>query len=432
MSRRKTSRSEPVAAPPSSAPRTGWMLLLALGGLAAAAAATWVHYRLLNDPTYVSFCDAGSMFSCRDAYTSRYGSIAGVPVALIGVLYFGFVLGMITLCQRSPASRENLPGYVFAVSTAGLAGVLYFAYVSFFVLGTVCLLCAGTYVAIIGLFLVSGGAAKFPLSTLPARASRDLSRLMKSPAAMTAVAAFVAAAVAAIVFFPTEPVAAMAGESGGAAGDAAPAGAAAEEQATLRQQLEQWLSAQPRVEVANAPADGAEVVIVKFNDYGCPPCKQTFLDYTPILERYAQEQPGKVKFITKDFPLDPECNQFAPNGSHLSSCEAAVAVRLARETGKADEMERWIFENQATLTPTAIREATRMIAGVTDFEARYPAMLELVKADILQGNQLGVRGTPTFFMNGLQLPGLQGQYFDAAIQWELRRVESAPSTGGTP
>ncbi len=45
-----------------------------------------------------------------------------------------------------------------------------------------------------------------------------------------------------------------------------------------------------------------------------------------------------------------------------------------------------------------------------------------MKADIAQGAQLKIGGTPTFFMNGMALPGLRGEFFDAAIAWELRRV----------
>ena len=45
--------------------------------------------------------------------------------------------------------------------------------------------------------------------------------------------------------------------------------------------------------------------------------------------------------------------------------------------------------------------------------------LELVKADIAQGAQLKIGGTPTFFMNGMRLPGLRGEIFDAAIAWEF-------------
>ena len=45
-----------------------------------------------------------------------------------------------------------------------------------------------------------------------------------------------------------------------------------------------------------------------------------------------------------------------------------------------------------------------------------------MKADIAQGAQLKVGGTPTFFMNGVQMPGLRSEFFDAAIAWELKRV----------
>ncbi len=131
-----------VAPPPASS--TTWLLVAALAGLGFASWSTWVHYRILHDPFYSSVCDVNATFSCADAYTSRFGSIGGVPVALIGVLYFGFVVALIALCRRSETARQNLPGYVFAAATAGLAGVLYFAYASFFVLKTVCLLCLGS------------------------------------------------------------------------------------------------------------------------------------------------------------------------------------------------------------------------------------------------------------------------------------------------
>ena len=96
-----------------------------------------------------------------------------MPVALIGVLYFAFVLVLIALCQPlGVGARRIWPGMCLRVSTLGLAGVLYLAYASFFVLKTVCLLCVGTYAAIIALFLISGAAARYPMTTLPGRASQ--------------------------------------------------------------------------------------------------------------------------------------------------------------------------------------------------------------------------------------------------------------------
>ena len=98
-------------------------------------------------------------------------------------------------------------------------------------------------------------------------------------------------------------------------------------------------------------------------------------------------------------------------------------MRLAREKGRAEAMEDWLFANQPAMTPDTVKNAAATVGDVTDFDARFTGTLELVKADIAQGAQLKINGTPTFFMNGMRLPGLRAEFFDAAIAWELRRIE---------
>jgi len=396
---------------------TPWLTAFAALGLAAATWSTWVHYQILNSPTYESFCDVNSTLNCTAAYTSQFGAIGGVPVALFGLLFFAGVLVLIALCSQSKAAAPNLPGYVFATSTIGLAVVLYLAYASYFILHVVCLLCAGTYVAVIGLFLISGAATNVPLTSLPMRILDDLKLLVRTPRALTATVVFIAAAAAAIVVFPEQRVTAAANPAEPEQTQAVPTASAEQ-----IQQVEAWLAQQPRVTVM-APSDGAAVVILKFNDYQCPGCGQTYRDYKPVLAKWAKQAPGKVKFITKDYPLERQCNQFIGQDLHLGACEAAVAVRLAREKGKAEAMEEWLYSNQpAMVNPDSVKKAAATIGGVTDFDARFAGTLELVKADIAQGQQLKINGTPTFFMNGIQMPGLRGEIFDAAIAWELRRV----------
>lgn len=420
MSRRPAGSSAAAAPPPR--PSVRGFVIAALAGLAASGASAWVHYRLLHDPTYTSFCDVNSTLSCAEAYTSAYGAVAGVPVALLGVLFFAFVLVLIALCQRSSSAAHNLAGYIFALSTVGLAAVLYLGYASFFILGAVCLLCVGTYIAVIALFLLSGAAARFPMSTLPGRAARDIGTLVRTPAALTAALAFGVAAIGAIALFPSQQVSAesVAGGSSSALQSLPVPPAPPDAQVT---ELETWLSRQGR-EPLVAASGGAAVVLVKFNDYQCPPCRQTYMQYKPILAKYEQSDPGKVRLVTRDYPLDPECNASAPGGQHTSACEAAVAVRLAKDQGKGEAMEEWLFSNQAALTPEGVKEAARSVGGVPDFDAKYPNTLTLVRADIAQGGQLQVRGTPTFFMNGIRLPNLQPQFLDVAIAWELKRIAS--------
>ena len=164
------------------------LLAFALLGLGASSWSSYVHYSLLTVPGYTSFCDVSGKISCTQAYLSQYGSLWGVPVALGGVLFFATVLFIVGFAgQRSVKGRENVPAYVFALSTIGLAFVLYLGWASFFKLNTVCLLCATTYVAVIALFIISGGATTFPMTSLPRRASTDLARLARSPLGLTAV-----------------------------------------------------------------------------------------------------------------------------------------------------------------------------------------------------------------------------------------------------
>jgi uncharacterized membrane protein/protein-disulfide isomerase len=400
--------------------RTVGFTAFALLGLGFSAAASWVHYRILNDPTYASFCDVNATLNCTEAYTSRFGAFAGVPVALLGLLFFAAVLVLIALCSASRAASQNLPGYIFVASTIGLAVVLYLAYASYFLLHVVCLLCAGTYAAVIGLFLMSGTATKFPMTSVPMRMIDDLRLLVRNPRALIASVLFTAAAVAAIILFPEQRVSAAADPA--AATEQATPQQIASVSTAQQQQLEQYLAAQPR-KVVMAPSDGAAVVIVKFNDYQCPGCGQTYRDYKPVLAKWAKQAPGKVKFITRDYPLERECNAFVGQDLHSGACEAAVAVRLAREKGKAEAMEEWLYSNQPAMNPDTVKKAAATVGGVTDFDNRYAATLELVKGDVAQGAQLKIGGTPTFFMNGMQLPGLRGEFFDAAIAWELKRVE---------
>jgi uncharacterized membrane protein len=400
----------------SAAPRTIWFSIFAAVGLIAASASTFVHYRIQNDPTYASFCDVNESFSCTVAYTSQFGSVAGVPVALFGVIFFAFVLLLVAICARSPAA-ENLPGYLFAASTIGLAVVLYLGYASFFILKTLCVLCLATYVAVIGLFITAGTATRNPMTNLPSRAMRDLQLLLRTPSALGAIVLFVAAAAIGVVTL-REPVTSAAELS---PGDEPQQAAAPGPTAAQLKQLEDYLAAQPRKPIADR-RDGAAILVLKFNDYQCPGCGVTYRDYKAVFAKWAKQAPGKIKYISKDYPLERECNQFVGQDLHPGACEAAVAVRLAREKGRAEAMEDWLFANQPAMNPETVKKAAATVGGVTDFDKRYAATLELVKADIAQGQQLQIGGTPTFFVNGMQLPGLRAEIFDAALAWEMKRV----------
>jgi uncharacterized membrane protein/protein-disulfide isomerase len=399
-----------------SARTRAWLLGFALVGLAASAASAYTHYQLVRDPTHLSFCDISTTISCSQVYLSRFGSVGGVPVAIGGLLWFGLVTLLVAGARRGQtAFRETVGSYLFVLSTVGLAVILYLAYASFFLLKAVCLLCLTTYVAVVGIFLLSGAAASQPLRTLPRRLAADLRALTASPGGLSLAAVFVAVSVFAALWFPREAVVSVAQ----AAEQQAPAAPLTDGQRT---EFERWYAAQPR---ANLPVDaeGAKVLIVKFTDYQCPACAQTYLAYKGILAKYASTHPGEVRLVTLDYPINPACNPSVQNLLHVAACDAAVAVRLAREQGKGEAMEDWLAQNQPSLSPAAVREAARTVGGVTDFEARYASVVEAVKTDGALGGLNNVRSTPTFFVNGTMIAGgLPPQFFDQAIALELARA----------
>ena len=394
------------------------LIVLALAGLAASIAAAVIHYRLLADPLYRSVCDFNATWSCTQVYESDYGALAGVPVAVGGVVWFaavvllGFAARRADRQGRAASGRaRRIVGYIFLSSIAALAVVLYLGYASLFVLRTYCLFCFITYFAAAGVFIVSGAASDGIMSGLPRRAIDDLRALAASPLALSLALAFAAGAVALVALFPRQV-------SAVAAAEAAPPvrTLAAAEQSNF----DQWYSSIPVVPIA-IPADGAKVLIVKFNDYQCPPCRMTHQQYKPVIAKYLARHKGKVKYVTVDYPLDGECNVNTPGAGHQAACEAAVAVRLARGNGRAEAMEEWLFANQPQMTPDLVKQAARSVGGVADFDAKYAKTLEAVKADIAMGAALKVTGTPTFFINGRRVPIIKPEFLDAAIAYELKQ-----------
>jgi uncharacterized membrane protein/protein-disulfide isomerase len=393
------------------------LVALAAVGLVASSAALYVHYRLLTDPGYSSFCDVSETVSCQQVFQSEYGTVAGIPVAAGGAIWSALVLMLSAWGMKNPKSDQasRAAGYVFLLSTVGLAAVFYFAYASFFVLRQACPLCIATYVSVVGIFLVSASAAG-SLGALFAGVGKDLTALKRSPAAVGLALMWVAASAGLVLAFPREqPVSAA---QSPAPLPAVPVETLAPEQLT---ELHAWLDRQPTVPDA-LPQGGVKVLLLKFNDYQCPSCRQAYVLYNDIIRKYEAAYPGVFRYESRDFPLEAECGA---GGAHAAACEAAVAVRLAKEKNLDQQLEATLFDRQSmSMTRDDVKAALREVTKITDseFDSRYSAMLEAVKLDVQLGQKVGVTGTPTFFINGIRLGGFRPAAFDAVIAYELKKA----------
>src|SRR5258707_9296165 len=96
-------------------------LLCAVVGLAASVSAAYVHYRLVFDPSYHSFCDVNETISCTQVYLSRYSTFRGIPIALFGAMWFAAAaLFSVSGMAARESVRESVPGYLFVLSTLAL------------------------------------------------------------------------------------------------------------------------------------------------------------------------------------------------------------------------------------------------------------------------------------------------------------------------
>src|SRR5262249_15113659 len=137
------------------------------------------------------------------------------------------------------------------------------------------------------------------------------------------------------------------------------------------------------------------------------------------------DRPGAVKVVLKDYPLNRDCNDNLQQTIHPAACDAAVAARLAQLHNRFDAMAEWLYTHQPRMTPQSVRQAAREADNVPAFDTKFASTLALVKSDVALGRQLGIKSTPTFFINGVKIEGaLPPQYFDRAIEFELQRAKN--------
>jgi protein-disulfide isomerase len=129
-----------------------------------------------------------------------------------------------------------------------------------------------------------------------------------------------------------------------------------------------------------------------------------------VLDRVLAEFPGKVRLVFKDFPLS----------FHAGAEPAAMAARCAAEHGRYWEYHDLLFVAQPAFARSdLILYAHRLGLPQEAFAAclesvRYRAA---VRKDVQEGRAAGVTGTPTFFVNGLRLTGIQSiDAFREAVQ----------------
>lgn len=147
-------------------------------------------------------------------------------------------------------------------------------------------------------------------------------------------------------------------------------------------------------------SEGAKVTIVEFLDFECEACRAAHPAVQEILQKYQ----GQITYVVRNFP------------NHNNSVLAIKAAEAAGEQGKYWEMYNILFERQLEWGEKQESQAEAFLSYAQElgldmqaFQASLESdkYLDAIAAEKQAALDLGVEATPTFYINGTKLVGVQ-------------------------
>lgn len=163
--------------------------------------------------------------------------------------------------------------------------------------------------------------------------------------------------------------------------------------------------------VLGQPADAGGVTLVEFLDFECEACGAAY----PFVEQLRDEYEGRVTFVARYFPLP----------GHFNAERAARSVESAARQGKFEEMYEKMYETQSSwgegsepLDDLFRSYAEDLGLDMAQYDTDYdsPEVAARVKKDMDDGIELGVQGTPTFFVDGEPVELRSGEDLILAVE----------------
>lgn len=350
------------------------------------------HYKLrYGEGSSSSLCNINDLFSCAAVSASKFSEFAGIPVALWG-LAANCVLGGLFLLYvwGDEAKRPSVRRNILLVGGLIVLASIVMGSISTFVLSKFCPFCIVAYVLS---FITFGGLWAYLRAENPSAASIPMTTGFTSLAVLCGIAL--------VGVFVTHQQALMHYK----ANDLEP---------FIRQSLQEWQSQSPReIEihealVMGASPDKAKMIITEFADYRCIHCKTA----APTLKAFVTAHSEDVRLEFMAWPLDGECNT-SISQANGASCLLARAVHcVEKATGQGWNAQAYVFENQDKfVTKSAVQSLLPEIAKAGGMDPKdietcveSPEAKSAIEKQAAIGSALNLRGTPTIFVNGKNLP----------------------------
>lgn len=169
-----------------------------------------------------------------------------------------------------------------------------------------------------------------------------------------------------------------------------------------------------KIDISGSPFKGrkdAPVTIVEFSDFQCPYCAKL----PPVLKKVFKKNPKTVKIVFKNYPLS----------FHKFAKKASIAAMAAYGQGKFWEFYDYLFKNQAKLSKMDFNKvAAKLGLNVEKFKKDSDAAKKQVEKDIADGDEIGVSGTPSVYINGRKVRNRNEHAIQRMINEALAREKS--------
>ncbi|MCX6793182.1 MAG: thioredoxin domain-containing protein [Candidatus Falkowbacteria bacterium] len=142
-------------------------------------------------------------------------------------------------------------------------------------------------------------------------------------------------------------------------------------------------------------SENPKLTIVEFADFACPYCKASY----PGLRELATVYKDKVKVVFRDWP------------GHTNSLSLALAAHCSGEQGKFWEMHDKLYASQSTSFGADKNDLATLVAELGIYNEQFQSCFDnqkylfRVQKNIADGQDLGIKGTPTWFFNGNKVEG---------------------------
>jgi len=158
----------------------------------------------------------------------------------------------------------------------------------------------------------------------------------------------------------------------------------------------------------------APVVLVEYGDFECPHCGAAY----GVVKKLEQDLPDTLAVVFRQFPLV---------NVHPHAQLAAEAAEAAGAQGRFWKMHDLLFEHQDALAPAdLVKYATALHLDLKRFAGDLSGhtFLPKIQDDMKGGLESGVKGTPTFFINGVLH---RGGYDEASLLASIMLVAAGAS-----